>query len=183
MWSNIKKFIWPKFIESIPDLLSPTSQRSSAKLTPRLNSEAVLSNEASLISLRTSRAPRIRPIMPFETPFETGPCEIESILVSRSRLQDVELLLLLLKLCCGCCCCARQKLSVHVTSPQLKLFSNVELDRFEGEAASFSRPSGGIRSRFRDCFPPFPVDDFRFDEFRRDRFSPSPSSRWSRPGN
>ena len=168
--------------ESVPDL-SPASPRSSARLTPRLNSEAVLSKEASRINLLTSLAPRTSPIMPFETPLETGPCEIESTLVSRSRLENVELLLLL-KLCCSCCSCARQNMSLHVTSPQLKLFRIVELDvagvdLFEGET-SFSRPSGGIRSRFRDLFP-FPVDDFRFDEFRRVKFSPSPSSRSSRP--
>ena len=170
---------WPKLIEPVPDL-SPASPRSSARLTPRLNSEAVLSKEASRINLLTSLAPRTSPIMPFETPLETGPCEIESTLVSRSRLENVELLLLL-KLCCSC---ARQNMSLHVTSPQLKLFRIVELDvagvdLFEGET-SFSRPSGGIRSRFRDLFP-FPVDDFRFDEFRRVKFSPSPSSRSSRP--
>ena len=76
-------------------------------------------------------------------------------------------------------------MSLHVTSPQLKLFLIVELDdagvdRFEGET-SFSRPSGGIRS-FRDLVP-FPVDDFRFEEFRRLKFLPSPSSRSSRPEN
>ena len=147
-------------------------------LTPRLNSDAVLSNDASLINLRTSRAPLIKPIIPFET-FVTGPTEMESTDVSRSMLQNVELLLLQSWLCC----CARQNMSLQDESPQLKFLRKLDddagVERFDGET-SFSRPSGG--TRFLPLFP-FPEEDFRLpnEVFRFETCSPSPSSRLSRP--
>ena len=165
------------------------SQRSSAILTPRLNSEAVLSNEASRISRRTSRAPRINPIIPLETDLvEACPLatEIESTDVSRSiLLKDIELLLSAAVKWCCCCCCAWQNMSLHVASPQLRLLRNMDefgVERLVGEI-SFSRPSGGTRFRPFETFPALldfrlPKDELRFEVLC---CSPSPCNRLSRP--